>query len=207
MTGRHRKKGDIAPEDAALWERVARETTPLRRRGEDSDRPAPKAQPKVRSREPDRETPPSSRPPTPPRPAGSVPAQPGPASDLAGIDGGLAKRLRRGRAPVEARIDLHGMTQAAAHGALNRFLARSRDRGLRCVLVITGKGLFKRPVEGQVDDASFMRRDEAGVLRSVVPAWLREGENRERVIGFHPAQPRDGGAGALYVLLRRRKTR
>lgn len=97
------------------------------------------------------------------------------------------QRLRRGRRPIDGRLDLHGMTQTAAHRALERFLVECRRRGDRCVLVITGKG------------------NGRGVLRSMVPRWLEEHGNRANVIAYAPAQPEHGGEGALYVLLRRRR--
>ncbi|MGE0725824.1 MAG: Smr/MutS family protein, partial [Alphaproteobacteria bacterium] len=92
---------------------------------------------------------------------------------------------------VEARLDLHGMTQAEAHAALDAFLDGSARRGRRSVLVVTGRG--GRGSEGP------------GVLRRMVPRWLNEPANRERLLAFAEAQPKDGGAGALYLLLRRRR--
>jgi DNA-nicking Smr family endonuclease len=101
-----------------------------------------------------------------------------------GLDRRSAERLRRGARRIEARLDLHGMTQAEAHRALDEFLALADAAGQRCVLVITGKG---------------------GVLRAGVPRWINEQPNRSRVLAVMPAQPKDGGAGALYILLRRRR--
>jgi DNA-nicking Smr family endonuclease len=107
---------------------------------------------------------------------------------IAGVDGRRAERLRRGKLPIEATLDLHGMTQAAAQGALDSFIARSQASGRRCVLVITGKG---------------RTHEESGVLRRQVPLWLNLPLNRARVLAFDYAQPKHGGSGALYVLLRR----
>lgn len=104
----------------------------------------------------------------------------------AGIDKRSAQRLRRGRTAIDACLDLHGHTQAEAHRMLNAFLGGQQAAGRRCVLVITGKG----------------ERGE-GVLRRAVPHWLAESPNRDRVLALEPAQPRHGGAGALYVLLRK----
>jgi DNA-nicking Smr family endonuclease len=101
-----------------------------------------------------------------------------------GLDRRSAERLRRGARRIEARLDLHGMTQTEAHRALDEFLARAAAAELRCVLVITGKG---------------------GVLRAGVPRWINEQPNRSRVLALAPAQPKDGGGGALYLLLRRRR--
>jgi DNA-nicking Smr family endonuclease len=100
--------------------------------------------------------------------------------------------------PIEARIDLHGMTQTEAHRALDSFLARAHCDGRRCVLVITGKGL-RKPAE----DEGY--GGETGILRSAVPRWLNEAPNRARILAFAWAQPNHGGGGALYVLLRRHR--
>ena len=97
-------------------------------------------------------------------------------------------RLKRGQVSVELRLDLHGQTQAQAHQRLQTFVADAAARGCRSVLIVTGKGL-----------------ETGGTLRHMVPRWLNEEPNRARVVAFTPAQPRDGGAGALYVLLRRRR--
>jgi DNA-nicking Smr family endonuclease len=116
----------------------------------------------------------------------------------AGVDRRSAERLRRGRLPVEARLDLHGHTQDQAHAALDHFLGEAQARGLRCVLVITGKGTTTGTTTGAAMGAS-------GVLRGQVPRWLNEPGNRARVLAFDYAQPKHGGLGALYVLMRRRK--
>jgi len=108
-----------------------------------------------------------------------------------GVDRRSAERLRRGERRIDARLDLHGMTQDEAHRALDAFLARAEHAGWRCVLVITGKG---RP-----------GTSAGGVLRAAVPRWLNEAPNRARLLAIAAAQPKDGGAGALYLLLRRRR--
>ena len=130
-------------------------------------------------------------PPVPELPAAaSSPPQPQPALDrFAGIDRANAERLKRGKHPVEARLDLHGMTQDEAHRALAVFIRGARAGGKRCVLVITGRG-----------------RAGGGVLRGAVPRWLDEPEIRPHLLAIATAQPRDGGAGALYVMLRRTRT-
>jgi DNA-nicking Smr family endonuclease len=106
-----------------------------------------------------------------------------------GYDRANAERLKRGKHPVEARLDLHGLTQAEAHRALAGFLRGARATGKRCVLVVTGRG-----------------STGSGVLRNAVPRWLDEPEFRPHVLAIATAQPRDGGAGALYVMLRRTRT-
>jgi DNA-nicking Smr family endonuclease len=113
-----------------------------------------------------------------------------PLDRFAGIDRANAERLKRGLHRIEARLDLHGMTQAEAHGALSGFITGSRTAGRRCVLVITGRGL------GQ---------NGPGVLKSSVPRWLEEPELRRQILATAPAQPHHGGPGATYLLLRRPK--
>jgi DNA-nicking Smr family endonuclease len=115
-----------------------------------------------------------------------------------GLDRRTAERLRRGQLPIEARLDLHGMRQDEAHDALAAFLARVSSRGFRCVLIITGKGLRR------LDDAEW-RIEASGVLKSAVPRWLAEPVQRARILAVAEAQPKHGGSGALYVLLRRQR--
>ena len=107
------------------------------------------------------------------------------------------ERLARGRANIDARIDLHGLTQAEAHAALLRFLHRAQAEGARFVLVITGKGT--PATAGTQHPAS----GERGVLRRQVPLWLGLPEFRSCVLGFDGAHVGHGGDGALYVRLRR----
>jgi DNA-nicking Smr family endonuclease len=97
-------------------------------------------------------------------------------------------RLSRGRSEIEARLDLHGMTQMRAHRALSGFLHRAHHDGLTFVLVITGKG---------------RSGGESGVLRRQVPEWLSLPEFRAFVVGFEQAAIGHGGEGALYVRIRR----
>ena len=116
-----------------------------------------------------------------------------------GVDRRTAQRLARGQTPIEDRIDLHGMTQAKARRALERFLVDAEGAGRRCVLVITGKGAERDRGEGAMPDR------DAGVLRRSLPRWLALPGLRERVVAYCPAIPRHGGAGAFYILLRRRR--
>jgi DNA-nicking Smr family endonuclease len=131
-----------------------------------------------------RKPPPPPPPPPPPKPPELAPGR------IAGVDKRLAERLRRGQLTIEAMLDLHGLTQEEAHRQLDGFLALSAQAGRRCVLVITGKGVW---------------RPESGVLREMVPRWLNEAPNRARVLAIAHAQPRHGGTGALYLLLKRRR--
>jgi DNA-nicking Smr family endonuclease len=142
--------------------------------------------------------PPEKATPEPPRLTAAPQPPPNPVPPLtiaraAGYDRANAERLKRGQHPVEARLDLHGLTQAEAHRALAAFLYQARAAGKRCVLVITGRGSGKE-------------RQGGGVLKSAVPRWLDEPAFRPHVLAIATAQPRDGGSGALYVMLRRTRT-
>lgn len=99
-------------------------------------------------------------------------------------------RLRKGQMRPEDRLDLHGMTADRALSALSGFLASAQLGGKRCVLIITGKGSLK---------------NGGGVIRRELPLWLNAPGNRARVLGFAGARPADGGGGAFYVLLKRRR--
>jgi DNA-nicking Smr family endonuclease len=127
-----------------------------------------------------------------PPPAPAPPSQPPELAPgrFAGVDKRLAERLKRGQLPIEGTLDLHGLTQDEAHRQLDGFLALSATAGRRCVLVITGKGAW---------------RSESGILREMAPRWLNEAPNRSSVLAIANAQPRHGGSGALYVLLKRRR--
>ena len=107
------------------------------------------------------------------------------AAGLEPFDRRLKKRLARGTEPIDARIDLHGKTQSEAHAALISFLRKAQSHGAKFVLVITGKG--------------------GGVLKRQVPQWLKLPEFRGYVLGFEDAHLGHGGAGALYVRIRRGK--
>lgn len=113
-----------------------------------------------------------------------------------------ARALARGRLKADAVLDLHGLTQAAAHARLLGFLSRAQGEGHGLVAVITGRGSASADLAKGA--ASF---GERGVLRRVVPHWLRLPDVRSLVLGFEEAGPRQGGAGALYVRLRRSRPR
>jgi DNA-nicking Smr family endonuclease len=106
-----------------------------------------------------------------------------------GVDKSTAGRFAKGMMEIDATIDLHGLTQPVAHAALSRFIVGSAEMGRRCLLVITGKG----------------NREGSGILRSEVPRWLSEPDLRGRILTYSHAQPKHGGQGALYVLLKRRR--
>lgn len=115
------------------------------------------------------------------------------------VDARTASRLRRGQLPIEARLDLHGMGQIHAYDALKDFILRAVAQRKRCLLVITGKGGRGKIVD---DEADFSD-ENIGILRRKVPQWLNDPALSPHILQTQQAQPKDGGAGALYVLLRR----
>jgi len=164
--------------DPGLWERATRDVARIRPRPAGPQRRAP---PPVEI----------ARDPVVAAPLARSTPPPLELDRFAGIDRANAERLKRGQRRIEARLDLHGLTQAEAHRELGGFIRSARAGGKRCVLVITGRGGAKGPGGG------------AGVLRAAVPHWLAESELRPHILAIATAQPRDGGAGALYVMLRR----
>jgi DNA-nicking Smr family endonuclease len=122
------------------------------------------------------------------------------AKSGSGLDGAVQARLRRGALDPDTRLDLHGYTEAAAHAALLSFLRAAQRRGDRLALVITGKG--EKPAPDAPFDLSAPRR---GVLHQAVPRWLNESAFAALIAGVAPAHRRHGGAGALYIYLRKNR--
>jgi DNA-nicking Smr family endonuclease len=121
-----------------------------------------------------------------------------PVSKTAGLDGRTQERLRRGLLEPEARLDLHGLTESNAHRALVTFLRGASSRGLRLVVVVTGKGRPSAP-----DEPFEMNYERRGVLKEMAPRWLAEPELARFVADVRPAHRKHGGEGALYVYLRK----
>jgi DNA-nicking Smr family endonuclease len=176
------RRRQLSDEEHALWSSVARSLKPLRlaktAKTAKTAAPAPQAagdKPAAAPRvEPQRQSPPATK--SPP---------------LAALDHRLKQRVARGRDAIDARIDLHGMTQNEAHGALRRFLRQAQANGAKMVLVVTGKGMRSA--------------SEGGVLKRQVPMWLALPEFRPVIVGFDDAHVSHGGQGALYVRLRRQR--
>ena len=183
------------PDDLALWKDAMREATPIKKRAVAAKHDEPeKPRQKVARRAPRDENTRkivagravvAAPPPLAPKPI----APPLERGQVAGVDKRQAERLRRGKTEIEGRIDLHGMTLENAHRRLSDFLEDAQDAGKRAVLVVTGKGV----------------REGTGVIRMQVPRWLNEPRLRPLVLAYEYAQPKDGGMGALYILLRRKR--
>jgi len=186
--GKPRSKApEAAPEpDASLFHRTMAEVQPLKKKrslkpAASPDRVAAKP---VAGAKPPRIP---AAPPAPKRPR--VPEPPPLSADgFAGVDRRTVERMRRGKLPIDARLDLHGSYQDAAQADLNAFIASCAATGCRTVLVITGKGSV---------------REGGGILRRRLPDWLNQPACRPHVLAFAAARPEHGGSGAFYVLLRR----
>ena len=165
---------NLSEEDRVLWSLVARTATPLEGRAppilpEAPSQPAPEA--------------PSAAPYV-------AAAKPKTSSVSHVLDRPTLDKLAKGRMPIEARVDLHGMTQGEAHAALGRFIRAAVRAERRTLLVITGKG-----------------RLGGGVLRRSLPLWLEDSALGGDVLAITPAAPKDGGDGAFYIRLRKPKPR
>jgi len=197
------KKG-LRPEDAALWAKVAQSVERL------PDKPAPEEfrQMVEEALRGARATPPrpaARKPalkPAAPRPAAMPPART--AGGAGTLDRRTRQRMARGRVTIEARIDLHGMGAEEARTRLRAFLGECRARGLRTVLVITGKGASPFTRHTLHGHEHWHAPERAGRLRRLVPQWLHEHGLAHHVAGFAPAHPKHGGGGAFYIRLRRK---
>lgn len=180
-----RRHRPLSEDERALWEGVAKQVKPLRKR--------------TRIIKPDPVAIEASPPPALPMSRKIIEAPPAKAvkhvaptmPPLTVLGRRERSQLSRGRREIDARLDLHGMTQERAHRALATFLQRASYDGMSFVLIITGKGRT-----GSLES-------ERGILRRQVPIWLGLPEFRALVVGFEEAHIGHGGAGALYVRVRR----
>ena len=176
-------KPPLSTEDDALWQKVARTVRPQKQ--------AKKIEPAVKSKRSKADK--NSIIPTTPDPV--VPARaavktapPLPAPQKQ--DDGTARALRKGKWKIDKKIDLHGMTQAAAKTALEKFILAAQRQDKRTLLIITGKGA---------------RSTGGGVLRRMLPHWLELPPLKDIALALTPARAEDGGEGAFYLRLRKKK--
>lgn len=180
------RRRTVTPDEARIWRAVVQDVAPLPGKdvvAEDEAETVPAPEP------PPRPAPPLFKPEPAPPPRPNRPLPDLRAGVTPGLDRRSAERMKKGEMVIDAALDLHGMTQDAAHGALSSFVARAYETGRRCLLVITGKG-----------------KQGPGVLRAQVPRWLNQSPLRERILGFSQARPQHGGDGAFYVLVKRQRT-
>ena len=181
------RRRPLSEDERTLWANVTRSIAPLR------PRVRLPAAPSIERAEPASK---ATRKAAPPRlaPSHVAPSHVAPpaktAPPLAPLGRRLKQRVARGREPIDARIDLHGLTQAQAHAALLRFLHRAQADDVKIALVVTGKGA--RAGAG-----------ERGVLKRQVPMWLRLPEFSRYIVSVEDAHIGHGGEGALYVRVRR----
>lgn len=173
----------LSAEEAALWKRVIASVRPL------APRPAATADPP-----PD---PPPASPAPAPHPARPARAalHPAPARPGVTLDASWDRRLARGAVAPDSSIDLHGHTLDTAYHALDQALERALRRGDRVLLLVTG-----RPPRPESE-----RPHARGRIRAAVGDWLAASRHADRIAAVRPAHPRHGGAGALYLVLRRPK--
>jgi DNA-nicking Smr family endonuclease len=185
------RRRQLSDEEEALWAGFTRAIKPLK-----PAKPGAQTGPKSSAKPPAASIPAPSQ--TRSHPVAPRQPPPAPSPPLAPLGRRLKQRVARGREPIDARLDLHGMTQQQAHAALLRFLHRAQAGGAKTALVVTGKGL-RRSSSGAEHDAD----SRPGVLKRQVPLWLALPEFRLLVVGFDDAHVGHGGEGALYVRLRR----
>lgn len=224
-----RRPRPLSPDEQALWQKVTEQVEPVRRRKEpaqpskeaDSVEVLAPTQPDRSAQ--DKKAGPGAKPLT-------APARTPSPDDLAAfvaegigarpekeaspvtrpaqrpshhLEPRTARRLRRGQLDIDARLDLHGLTQEAAKQALHAFIVAARTRGDRRLLVITGKGRSRSWMERFSGDEPWWKQSESGVLRKAVPRWLDQAPFNTHIAAYQHAGPRHGGDGALYVQLRR----
>ena len=184
--------------EIALWREVTKSIRPLtERQMEDAPATAQEALTVVMAAKQAVEPPPAavhSKPVVAQKPVAQSPK----LLPLAAIERPLLRKISRGQNEIDAVLDLHGMRQHEAHERLRRFLHQSQFKHARLVLVVTGKG--SSPTKNHDGEGHGK-----GILRRLVPDWLRMPDLRPVVMGFEEAAPHQGGSGALYVRLRKRR--
>ena len=189
------KQASVAEDDTALWDGVAASVRALTGRefmkgSADAALVQSKLQEKIKPKPANKalKKPPVIKAPSPalraPLPELSHEHQPG-------LDKSTARKMTRGQVKIESRLDLHGMTQDQAVVALENFIQNAYRTNKRAVIVVTGKGT--------------KATGEIGVLRQMVPMWLNREPNRSVIVAFSYAAPKDGGQGALYIKIRKKK--
>jgi DNA-nicking Smr family endonuclease len=187
-----RRRG-LSPGEDALWRKATSSVRPLRKGPRES---APPLQLGETSKEEVAPVRSRARVASPPAKAASKRAGP---SRFASGDPALDRKARRGRIEIERMLDLHGLREAAALTRLRSFLDGASRDGCRCVLVITGKG-----TSASGADAAGEERPR-GVIRKRFQEWIEEEPLRSLITRAAPAQPKDGGSGAFYVFLKKRR--
>jgi DNA-nicking Smr family endonuclease len=179
----------LSADERILWGKVARSTRPMPGKATElTELDAFLAETEAAAEQEKAEKQKSVTPPPPHALAPSTTKQPSGIHHP--LERPVKRKIAKGRLALEARIDLHGLFQSEAHAILLDFLIRAQERGMRHVLVITGKG-------------SSMGSE--GALRRAVPLWFSKPEFRYLISSYEPAAQHHGGDGALYIRLSRRR--
>jgi DNA-nicking Smr family endonuclease len=177
------KKRQLTPEEKRLWKLITRQTKPLSvpvaddetEEEENKDTEIKSGKVKLRPAPIKTQAAPVKT------KAATIKKQ----GDYSGIDKNTAESFRKGKEPIDAKLDLHGMTQEKAHNALIAFIEKQVKLESRRLLVITGKG--------------------SGILRSALPRWLTAPNLNKSILAFDVAKAKHGGDGAFYILLKRKR--
>lgn len=192
MSGNRRKGRQPSPDERRLWAQVTADVEPLLRPRRRPVSGAPEADEAAGAATGETARPQPAKALAVPPPTVTALRQPAPPP-LSRLEPRQRRKVARGNRAIDARIDLHGLTQAEAHVRLRGFLAHAQAQGATLVLVITGKG----------GPGGSPSADGRGILRRVVPQWLSFPEFRSLVVGFEEAHAAHGGGGALYVRVRK----
>ncbi|MCG2841169.1 Smr/MutS family protein [Sandaracinobacter sp. RS1-74] len=187
----------LSAEEQELWARVAETVHPLHPARRQAAEAAPESKP-APAPPPRRDAGPKRAPPAPA--IGPNPRTP--AAHAESLDGGWDRRLASGRLHPDLVIDLHGLSREQARHILYRRVLDAEARGLRTLLVITGKGQMPGPSPADLMEG----RPTRGAIRADLPRWLGEAELSSRIAAVRRAHPRHGGAGAAYIILKRRRS-
>ena len=190
--GGDKGKGRLGLEDFKLWKAFTQDIAPLVEPDWDNIEPVAERLP-VKSEAGNVYQPQNASPFVPP-------SKPKPDQNPQ-LDARTDNKLRKGKMPIEGRLDLHGHTQDQAHRMLNDFVLRAHADGKRCILVITGKGRG-----GLLAKDWFSPNREDGILKQKLPQWIAMHPLRDLVLKATTAAPKDGGGGAWYLYLKRDRT-
>ena len=186
---------NISKSEAELWQKITDTTTPLEKQKQDAIEENSQTEPEIKKDK-------SVKKYDSPSPQYDK-SQSLLSTDVRSIENFDHKNIRKivkGKHTIDAKLDLHGLTQHEAHRKVKSFLKNSQRKGLRIVLIITGKGKRQHHTEN-----NFWMNNEnhRGVLQKMLPYWLSEPDCLDLIVSYTQAHPRHGGSGALYVHLRK----
>jgi|TARA_R110002126_G_scaffold3263_1_gene18466 DNA-nicking Smr family endonuclease len=191
------KNKNTSAEDKKLWSFMTQDVTPLKGRVENIDATDDDPHAQLDKEDIYNNVAPRIEPARPQRIKAPAP-QASLHHDLynhADVDRRSFDKFRKGQMPIEASLDLHGYNQQQAYEKVTQFIARNAAMGLRCVMIITGKG--RKDADGTYQ--------EVGILKKSLPQWLEQVDLKSKILKVQQAQRFHGGSGAYYILLKRQK--